>query len=79
MKHIRAMRSKGARETSGKSVQIEGIQSCPLCNTPVGPAPECPECELPQDLSQQQLCPRGHVNGITWKFCKACGAKLVAA
>ena len=63
---------------AGKPVQIEGIRSCPLCNVPVGLASECPNCELPQDLSQHQLCPRGHVNGINWKFCKACGAQLTA-
>lgn len=58
-------------------LQVPGVASCPLCRTPVGQASLCPTCGLPQDPRRQQPCPsRGHVNGIDWKFCKACGAAL---
>lgn len=58
-------------------IQIEGVASCRLCRTPVGQAPDCPHCGLPQDPRRQQPCPpRGHANSIDWKFCKACGAAL---
>lgn len=58
-------------------IQIAGVASCPLCRTPVGQAPVCSTCGLPQDPRRQQPCPRrGHVNSIDWKFCKACGEQL---
>ncbi|HYO14741.1 MAG TPA: M48 family metallopeptidase [Thermoanaerobaculia bacterium] len=58
-------------------IQIPGVASCPLCRTPVGQASVCSTCGLPQDSRRQQPCPsRGHVNGIDWKFCKACGVAL---
>lgn len=59
-------------------VQIEGVRSCPLCSTPVGSEPVCSHCGLEQAPARQQLCPRGHINGIGWKYCKACGVKLAA-
>jgi Zn-dependent protease with chaperone function len=63
---------------AGARVQIAGVQSCPSCGRAVGQAPVC-ECGLVQDPRQQQLCPMGHVNGIDWKFCVACGAELKAS
>lgn len=57
-------------------IQIDGVRSCPLCRSPVGQAPICGYCKMPQDPQQQQRCRHGHVNGIDWKFCKACGAGL---
>lgn len=57
-------------------IQIEGVQSCPLCRSPVGQAFLCKVCELVQDSRQQQICPNGHTAGIDWKFCKACGSAL---
>lgn len=59
-------------------VQIEGVRSCPLCRTPVGSEPICSHCGLDQEPARQRLCAREHVNGIDWKFCKACGAPLTA-
>jgi Zn-dependent protease with chaperone function len=59
-----------------EQVQIQGVQSCPLCRRPVAQAAVCGYCGLPQDLRQQQRCPCGHAAAIAWKFCKACGADL---
>jgi Zn-dependent protease with chaperone function len=60
-------------------IQIEGVRSCPLCRNPVGPEPVCSSCGLDQNPGRQRLCPREHVNGIDWMFCKACGARLISA
>lgn len=59
-------------------IVIEGVPSCPLCRTTVGQAPFCPnpECGLVQDPREHRLCPNGHVVGIDWGFCIACGAGL---
>jgi Zn-dependent protease with chaperone function len=57
-------------------VQIAGVKSCPLCRRPVGQVHVCSNCGLVQDPRQQQLCPVGHVAGLDWKFCKACGKSL---
>jgi Zn-dependent protease with chaperone function len=59
-------------------VQIAGIQSCPLCRRPVGQAPVCGYCGLPQDPRRQQYCPCRHVASVDWKFCKSCGVALKA-
>ncbi|HXU32387.1 MAG TPA: M48 family metallopeptidase [Thermoanaerobaculia bacterium] len=60
-------------------IQIEGIRSCPLCRSPVGQAAVCGECGLEQDSRMQQLCPRGHLAGIDWNFCKVCGSAIKSA
>lgn len=57
-------------------IQIEGVRSCPLCRSPVGQAAVCGYCKLPQDAQRQQSCRNGHVNGIDWKYCKACGDEI---
>jgi Zn-dependent protease with chaperone function len=59
-----------------EQVQIQGIESCPLCRRPVAQAEVCGYCSLPQDSRQQKRCPCGHAAAIAWKFCKACGADL---
>jgi Zn-dependent protease with chaperone function len=61
-----------------EAILIEGFRSCPLCLTPVGKAPVCPNpnCGLDQDPEHQKLCPNEHVVGVDWKFCIACGSSL---
>lgn len=56
-------------------VQIDGVTSCPRCRRPVGELAVCPnpECSLPQEPERQRLCPRGHLNAASWKFCRSCG------
>jgi len=57
-------------------IRIEGVRSCPLCRSPVGQAAVCGYCKLPQDPQRQQRCRNGHVNGIDWRYCKACGDEI---
>ncbi len=61
---------------AAERIRIEGVSSCPLCQSPVGQSSVCGHCGLVQDPRLQQRCPNDHVNGIDWKFCKACGKPL---
>ncbi|HKH47271.1 MAG TPA: M48 family metallopeptidase [Thermoanaerobaculia bacterium] len=70
--------TKFEAEALDDAILIEGFRSCPLCLTPVGQAPVCPNtrCGLEQDPQRQQLCPNEHVAGIDWRFCIVCGNAL---
>lgn len=63
-------------EEANQKIQIEGVRSCLLCNSPIGDHEVCPQCHLNQDPNQQQYCSKGHLNALSWKFCRVCGGPL---
>jgi len=63
-------------EKASQRVQIEGVESCALCRSPIGEHATCPQCQLEQDPECQQLCGNGHLNNLTWKYCRTCGQQV---
>ncbi len=63
-------------EKAHQEIQIQGVQSCALCRSAIGEQEICPQCHLDQNPEHQQLCAKGHLNGISWKFCRTCGQPL---
>ena len=59
-----------------KSLQIDGIRYCPLCNNPVGDEEVCSYCTLDQDPQAQSSCRHGHRVSRRWNYCLACGEAL---
>ena len=65
-------------EEANRRIKIEGVESCALCNSPMGQHAICPQCQLDKDPERQQLCTKGHINNLNWKFCRTCGVPLGA-
>jgi hypothetical protein len=63
-------------EMAENQIEIEGVAKCVLCPTPVGDNAVCPKCGMIQDPQYHVKCEKGHLNSVSWKFCKTCGAAL---